>query len=87
MAGGLEHGRANKLVALFHNLRLMARMKNPQYTEPAIGWNEEDDATGVTKFGVTNYEGTAKLKVKAPTQRPKPSLPVQHSADHILALM
>ena len=82
----LEHSRADKLVALFHNLRLMARMKTPRYTEPAIGWNEEDNETGVTKFGVNNYEGTAKLKVKALAQRPL-SLQFQHSPDHMLALM
>ena len=38
--------------------------------EPAIGWNDEDFHTGVTKFGVANYESTAKLKVKAPAKRP-----------------
>ena len=26
----LSHEKANKLVALFHNLRLLKRMKNPQ---------------------------------------------------------
>ena len=66
----LDHGRADKLVALFHNLRLMARMKQPVYTEPAVGWNNEDNHAGVTKFGVANYEGTAKQTVKAPLERP-----------------
>ena len=33
----LGHEKANKLVGLFHNLRLLKRMKKPQYTEPAIG--------------------------------------------------
>ena len=28
----------------------MARMKNPQYTEPAIGWNEEDAAAAGTSY-------------------------------------
>eukprot|EP00966_Prymnesium_polylepis_P179620 4158961-Prymnesium_polylepis.1 len=76
----LEHSRANKLVALFHNLRLIARMKKPNYVEPAIGWNDEDFQTGVTKFGVANYEGTAKLKVKAPAQRPALMPPPQAEA-------
>ena len=66
----LEHNRANKLVALFHNLRLITRATKPRYVEPAIGWNDDDFNTGVTKFGVANYEGTAKLKVKAPAVRP-----------------
>lgn len=66
----LEHGRANKMVALFHNLRLITRAKKPNYTEPAVGWNDEDFNTGVTKFGVANYEGTEKLKVKQLPQRP-----------------
>jgi len=65
----LEHNRANKLVALFHNLRLIARVKKPTYVEPAIGWNDEDFNSGVTKFGVANYESTATLKVKAPVER------------------
>ena len=62
--------RANKLVALFHNLRLLTRAKKPNYTEPAVGWNEEDDKVGVTAFGVSHYESTAKLHVKAPPVRP-----------------
>ena len=48
----------------------MARMKQPVYTEPAVGWNNEDNHAGVTKFGVANYEGTAKQTVKAPLERP-----------------
>ena len=44
----------------------------PNYTEPAIGWNDEDFQTGVTKYGVSNYEGTAKLKITAPTRPPGP---------------
>ena len=39
----LKHGKANKLVALFHNLRLLFRMKKPNYTEPLVGWNDEDN--------------------------------------------
>ena len=48
----------------------MAHMKQPVYTEPAVGWNNEDNHAGVTKFGVANYEGTAKQTVKAPLERP-----------------
>ena len=52
----LKHERANKLVALFHNLRLIKRMKCPLYTEPAVGWVEpDDDKSGVTKYGIALY--------------------------------
>ena len=33
-----------------------------------IGWNEEDFHAGVTTYGVSNYEGTAKLKITTPTR-------------------
>ena len=62
----LAHAKANKLVGLFHNLRLLARMKKPAYCEPAVGWNEEDFNAGVKSYGVSNYEATQKLKVVAP---------------------
>ena len=52
----LDHVKANKLVALFHNLRLLWRMRKVAYSEPAVGWNQEDDASGVFKYGVANYE-------------------------------
>ena len=32
----LGHEKADKLVSLFHNLRLLKRMKKPNYTEPMI---------------------------------------------------
>ena len=64
----LGHERSNKLVALFHNLRLIHRMKKTGYTEPAIGWNDEDNHSGVKKYGVANYAGTAKLKVTTPVR-------------------
>ena len=43
-------------------------MKKPNYSEPMIGWNEDDFHAGVTKFGVSHYEGTAKLKIATPTR-------------------
>ena len=43
-------------MALFHNLRLLRRMKKPNYAEPAIGWNADDAKSGVEKYGVANYE-------------------------------
>ena len=48
----LGHEKANKLVGLFHNLRLL----KPMYVEPAIGWNEDEDKSGVTKFGLLHHE-------------------------------
>lgn len=51
----LKHDTANKLVGLFHNLRLLARMKKPDYSEPAIGWNTDENKSGITKYGIDNY--------------------------------
>ena len=42
----LAHGRSNKLVGLFHNLRLLKRMRKLLYTEQCVGWNDEDEKTG-----------------------------------------
>lgn len=53
----LQHARANKLVSLFHNLRLLKRMKKLAYVEPAVGWTDDDGTqSGITKWGVDNYE-------------------------------
>ena len=52
----LSHARANKLVSCFHNLRLLKRMTKTNYTEPAVGWTEEDTTSGITKYGIVNYE-------------------------------
>ena len=57
-------------MALFHNLRLVNRMKKPGYSEPVIGWNEDDFHAGVTKYGVSHYEGMAALKIATPTRPP-----------------
>ena len=67
----LKHGKVNKLVALFHNLRLLFRMKKPNYTEPMVGWNDEDRKTGITKYGVTHYEQAATVpKIPCPVRPP-----------------
>lgn len=42
----LGHLKANKLVALFHNLRLLKKMRKLLYSEQCVGWNEEDEKTG-----------------------------------------
>ena len=39
----LSHARADKLVYLFHNLRMMRKMKQSQYSEPTIAWGDEND--------------------------------------------
>ena len=52
----LAHVRANKLVSIFHNLRLLKRMNKTNYTEPAVGWTEEETTSGITKYGIVNYE-------------------------------
>jgi hypothetical protein len=51
----LGHKKANLLVGLFHNLRLLKRMQKPTYTEPAIGWNDEEMKSGIVKYGVAKY--------------------------------
>ncbi|KAL1514515.1 hypothetical protein AB1Y20_003613 [Prymnesium parvum] len=51
----LLHEKADKLVGLFHNLRLLARIRSPTYTEPAVGWNDEEEKSGITKYGVATY--------------------------------
>ena len=35
-------------------------MKKPNYTEPMVGWNEEDKKTGLVKFGVTHISRRAR---------------------------
>jgi hypothetical protein len=86
----LEHKKASKLVGLFHNLRLLRRMKKPNYVEPAIGWNNEDEKSGVTKYGVAHYEPLKlKAKVTAPARPalPPPSDGPQDEQEPLLALM
>ncbi|KAL1518541.1 hypothetical protein AB1Y20_002830 [Prymnesium parvum] len=51
----LMHERAEKLVALFHNLRLMSKMKSSAYVEPTIGWNDDVLKVGVEAYGVHKY--------------------------------
>ena len=46
----LCHEKAYKLVGLFHNLRLLKRMKKPNYTEPAIAWGDDVDKWRVLTY-------------------------------------
>lgn len=51
----LSHSKADKLVSLFHNLRLMKRVANIAYTEPTVGWDVDANHSGITKWGMHNY--------------------------------
>lgn len=62
----LGHVKTNKLVGLFHNLRLRNRMKAPMYSEPVIGWNDDENKSGIIKYGVTHYV-PAKKGIMIPT--------------------
>ena len=56
----LSHARADKLVYLFHNLRMMRKMKQSQYSEPTIAWGDENDEDERnTKSRVRSYTPTA----------------------------
>ena len=69
----LSHEKANKLVALFHNLRLLKRMKNPQYSEPMIAWGDTEeldvDHSRVVKFSASASSGAGPSKLLA-AQKP-----------------
>lgn len=53
----LTHTRADKLVSLFHNLRIMKGLRSPRYVEHAVAWLEEGEVkSGITKWGIANYE-------------------------------
>lgn len=52
----LNHNRADKLVRMFHNLRLLKNVKSTKYAEPAVGWAEEPlENSCVMKYGVATY--------------------------------
>lgn len=52
----LSHKRADMLVGLFHNLRIIKNLCKMNHSEPAVGWSEvECEKSGVYKYGVTHY--------------------------------
>ena len=51
----LGHTKANKLVALFHNLRLIKKMRKLMYSEQCVGWNDEDDKTGASLANILTF--------------------------------
>ena len=52
----LAHVKADKLVRLFHNLRLLKRMKSNRYVEPAVAWTSEENESGIKKWGIPNFD-------------------------------
>ena len=76
----LSHDKANKLVAIFHNLRLLTRMNKPNYVEPAVGWNCEDNHVGVIKYGVADYEPHKNSTLSAEAARAPPTMAGERAA-------
>ena len=60
-------------VRLFHNLRLLKRMNKPNYSEPAIGWTDDVDHTGVRKYNAASVAPSGLLKHEVPAG---PLLPI-----------
>lgn len=52
----LAHDKADKLVSLFHNLRMQGKFRKVDYAEPAVGWHADEHHSGITKFGIANYD-------------------------------
>ena len=57
----LAHSKANKLVGLFHNLRLLKSMRQVTYAEPAIAWTDDLEQSSVTKFEPAAIGSTSAL--------------------------
>ena len=57
----LAHSKASKLVGLFHNLRLLKRMQQVTYAEPAIAWTDDLEQSSVTKFEPAAIGSTSAL--------------------------
>ena len=58
--------------------------KKPAYTEPAVGWNDEDFKTGITKFGVTEYAAPTTTAVSPPA---RPTITFEHDDDATTAVL
>ena len=56
-------------------------MKRPNYTEPLLGWNDDDKKTGLVKYGVTHYEPVASTIRKIPCPVRPPVLTFVDHAD------
>ena len=60
----LFHEKANKLVSLFHNLRLLKRMQQVDYTEPAVAWTDNLERSAVTIHKPSDAFGSTSCLVK-----------------------
>eukprot|EP00966_Prymnesium_polylepis_P140307 3240980-Prymnesium_polylepis.1 len=47
-------------------MRLLKRMKEPQYSEPTIAWEADDEHSGVIKFKPGGCVKKSSLLIKAP---------------------
>ncbi|KAL3931429.1 MAG: hypothetical protein SGPRY_001126 [Prymnesium sp.] len=45
------------------------KMRKPGYSEPAVGWNDEDEKAEVTKYGVAHLEGAKTKQIPAATMK------------------
>ena len=43
-------------------------MKKPKYSEPAIGWNDEDFQVGLVKYGIAEYAASTQKKIATPAR-------------------
>ena len=55
----LSHTKANLLVGLLHNLRLLKRMMRPEYTEPAIAWSDDLEKSAVGRYQPGSQPGSS----------------------------
>lgn len=52
----LDQDKANKLVSIFHNLRLLFALKKHEYVEAAVEWCDTEERSGIAKWGIANFE-------------------------------
>ena len=45
----LVHSKADKLVAIFQNLRILRKMTARVYVDTVVGWNDDDNETGLVQ--------------------------------------
>ena len=62
------------MVALFHNLPLLKRMKEPAHEEPALAWTEDAMHTGVVKYKPHAGSSSGLLKSPSPPHLALPAL-------------
>ena len=73
----LGHTNANMLVGLFHNLRMLKRMKSPNYTESTIAWSEDLESSRVIQYNPASAAPRASLSlVQGNFDSPPPKYPL-----------